>query len=59
LAFVKQKLKDAGVDVIFDGDKAKQLQRLGGRASDLESVSLTTNFLEHHIYEKVDDTQSP
>lgn len=39
LAFVKQKLKDAGVDLHFTGDEAQHLQRLGGRASELESVS--------------------
>ncbi|KXN90467.1 Mitochondrial escape protein 2 [Leucoagaricus sp. SymC.cos] len=38
LAFVRQKLHDAGVDVAFAGDEAKYLERLGGRASDLESM---------------------
>lgn len=38
-AFVKQKLRDAGADIAFTGDESNYLQRLGGRASDLESVS--------------------
>ncbi|KAF5358522.1 hypothetical protein D9756_001759 [Leucocoprinus leucothites] len=38
LAFVKQKLKGAGVDVAFTGDETKYLQILGGRATDLESM---------------------
>ena len=42
LTFVKQKLKDAGLDLRFTGDEAQHLQRLGGRASELESVS-------HHV----------
>ncbi|KAF9452822.1 hypothetical protein P691DRAFT_771933 [Macrolepiota fuliginosa MF-IS2] len=38
LAFVKQKLQDAGVNTSFTGDEVQCLQRLGGRASDLESL---------------------
>lgn len=39
LAFVRQKLGDAGVNVSFTNEEVQCLQRLGGRASDLESVS--------------------
>jgi hypothetical protein len=39
LSFVKQKLKDAGVDQTFTPEQTAYLERLGGRASDLESVS--------------------
>lgn len=38
LSFVKQKLHDAGVDVRFNSEQRTYIQRLGGRASDLESV---------------------
>ena len=39
LSFVKQKLHDNGLDVQFSQSQITHLQRLGGRASDLESVS--------------------
>lgn len=39
LSFVKQKLKDAGIDQTFTAEQTAYLERLGGRASDLESVS--------------------
>lgn len=59
LAFVKQKLKDAGVDLCFTGDDTKHLQRLGGRASELESVSLRVSLPENSsCNEGIDDTQS-
>lgn len=38
LSFVKQKLHDAGVDVRFNSEQRTYIQRLGGRASDLESL---------------------
>ncbi|KIM87636.1 hypothetical protein PILCRDRAFT_815213 [Piloderma croceum F 1598] len=38
LSFVKQKLKDAGVDQTFTAEQTAYLERLGGRASDLESL---------------------
>lgn len=38
LSFVKQKLKDAGVDQIFTSEQTAYVERLGGRAVDLESV---------------------
>ncbi|PIL23760.1 hypothetical protein GSI_13510 [Ganoderma sinense ZZ0214-1] len=38
LAFVKQKLQDSGVDVEFTRDQTSYIERLGGRASDLESL---------------------
>lgn len=38
LSFVKQKLHDADIHVRFDQEETTQLERLGGRASDLESV---------------------
>lgn len=40
LSFVKQKLYDASVDVEICGQEARFIERLGGRASDLESVSI-------------------
>lgn len=39
LSFVKQKLRDSGRDVNISGQETKYVERLGGRASDLESVS--------------------
>lgn len=41
LQFVQQKLHDGGVDVKFTREQTAYLERLGGRASDLESVSLS------------------
>ncbi|KAI1790774.1 exonuclease [Ganoderma leucocontextum] len=38
LTFVKQKLHDSGVDVEFTRDQTSYIERLGGRASDLESL---------------------
>ena len=38
LSFVKQKLTDAGVDQTFTPEQTAYVERLGGRASDLESV---------------------
>ncbi|TFK42802.1 RNA12 protein-domain-containing protein [Crucibulum laeve] len=38
LSFVKQKLHDAGIDVGFTAEETKYVERLGGRASDLESL---------------------
>ncbi|KAI0747869.1 exonuclease [Daedaleopsis nitida] len=38
LSFVKQKLHDNGLDVQFSQSQITHLQRLGGRASDLESL---------------------
>lgn len=39
ISFVKQKLKDADVLVDFTAEQTAYVERLGGRASDLESVS--------------------
>lgn len=39
LKFVQNKLQDAGVDVALNKDQTSYLERVGGRASDLESVS--------------------
>ena len=39
-AIVKQKLHDSGVDINFTQQQLADIERLGGRASDLESVSL-------------------
>lgn len=39
LSFVQQKLKDADADVTFTSETSAYIERLGGRASDLESVS--------------------
>jgi len=36
---MKQKLHDAGIDADFDKEQTASVARLGGRASDLESVS--------------------
>jgi hypothetical protein len=44
LSFVKQKLKDAGIDQTFTTEQTAYLERLGGRASDLESVSCVYFF---------------
>ncbi|KAH9925242.1 RNA12 protein-domain-containing protein [Fomitopsis serialis] len=38
LSFVKQKLQDSGVDARFSKEQVSYIQRLGGRASDLESL---------------------
>ena len=38
LSFVKQKLQDAGIDIGISADDTQYVERLGGRASDLESV---------------------
>ncbi|KAF8163083.1 RNA12 protein-domain-containing protein [Crassisporium funariophilum] len=38
LSFVKQKLHDAGIDIGITGQQTKYVERLGGRASDLESL---------------------
>ncbi|PCH38691.1 hypothetical protein WOLCODRAFT_131000 [Wolfiporia cocos MD-104 SS10] len=37
-SFVKQKLHDAGIDMNFNSEQRSYIQRLGGRASDLESL---------------------
>lgn len=60
LAFVKQKLRDAGVNVSFTGDEVKYLQRLGGRASDLESVRavFVRHLMRSVLTKHIDDTQS-
>ena len=39
LKIVESKLHDAGVDLTFDKEQTAYLERVGGRASDLESVS--------------------
>ena len=46
LSFVKQKLHDGGIDVNFNNEQVSYLQRLGGRASDLESVSFLSSPLK-------------
>ncbi|KIM49011.1 hypothetical protein M413DRAFT_438171 [Hebeloma cylindrosporum] len=38
LLFVKQKLEDAGIDMGISAQDARYVERLGGRASDLESL---------------------
>ncbi|KAH8102922.1 RNA12 protein-domain-containing protein [Cristinia sonorae] len=38
LSFVKQKLHDVDVEVNFTGEQTSYVERLGGRASDLESL---------------------
>ncbi|EIN07712.1 hypothetical protein PUNSTDRAFT_114198 [Punctularia strigosozonata HHB-11173 SS5] len=38
LSYVKQKLNDAGVNIPFSGRETEYVERLGGRASDLESL---------------------
>jgi len=42
LSFVKQKLYDSGIKIDISGEDAKYIERLGGRASDLESVGIFT-----------------
>jgi hypothetical protein len=45
LSFVKQKLGDADINLEYTHAQTEYVERLGGRASDLESVSvLTTAF---------------
>lgn len=39
MSFVKQKLHEADVDVDFTSEQVSYIERLGGRASDLEVVS--------------------
>lgn len=39
LSYVKQKLNDVGLNIPFSGSETQYVERLGGRASDLESVS--------------------
>ena len=48
LSFMRQKLKDAGIDVDFTKEQTASIARLGGRASDLESVR--EHFLHLHSY---------
>ncbi|KAF7974077.1 hypothetical protein HWV62_13499 [Athelia sp. TMB] len=38
LSFVTQKLKDAGIEQSFNAEETAYLERLGGRASDLDSL---------------------
>ncbi|KDQ60596.1 hypothetical protein JAAARDRAFT_67035 [Jaapia argillacea MUCL 33604] len=38
LAFVQQKLNDSGADLTFTAEQVSLLERLGGRASDLENL---------------------
>ncbi|KDR81387.1 hypothetical protein GALMADRAFT_58608 [Galerina marginata CBS 339.88] len=38
LSFVKQKLRDAGIDIGISSQDIQYVERLGGRASDLESL---------------------
>ncbi|GJE86794.1 exonuclease [Phanerochaete sordida] len=38
LSFVKQKLHDAGVEIDFQPEQVSYIERLGGRAADLESL---------------------
>ncbi|RXW24136.1 hypothetical protein EST38_g1699 [Candolleomyces aberdarensis] len=38
LSFMKQKLSDAGIDIDFTKEQTASVARLGGRASDLESL---------------------
>jgi RNA12 protein len=47
LSFVKQKLRDNGVELDYSKEQVDQVKKLGGRASDLEIVK----FLEqnHHL----------
>ena len=39
LSLVKEKLHSANIDVDFSRDETEHVERLGGRAEDLESVS--------------------
>lgn len=48
MSFVKQKLHDSGVDINFSQQQLAYIDRLGGRASDLESVSPS---LSHYVPE--------
>lgn len=43
LSFVRQKLQESEVNVKFNKEQIAYIQRLGGRASDLESVRSLPN----------------
>jgi hypothetical protein len=44
LSYVKQKLHDTGIDVEFTPEQVSYIQRLGGRANDLEVVSIRDRY---------------
>lgn len=44
LSLVKEKLHSANIDVDFSRDETEHVERLGGRAEDLESVSGTLKW---------------
>lgn len=48
LSFVKQKLQDAGINLDFSQEQVAYIDRLGGRASDLESVSISNQSCSEH-----------
>lgn len=43
LSLVKQKLQEAQVEIEFGHEETSYVERLGGRAEDLESVSPTSS----------------
>ena len=44
LQFVQHKLQTSGIDVQFNKEQTAYLERLGGRASDLDSVRIPRDF---------------
>jgi AAA+ ATPase superfamily predicted ATPase len=48
LSFVEQKLKDADANVTFTKETKAYVERLGGRASDLETVRPVHSRIEIH-----------
>lgn len=48
LLYLKQKLQSNGMNIEFTREQAAHVERLGGRASDLELVSMTGHGDERH-----------
>jgi hypothetical protein len=45
LAFVKRKLEDADIDLEYTREQVASVERLGGRATDLENVGIRVLYL--------------
>lgn len=56
LSFLKQRMNEASIDVAFSQKESELVERLGGRASDLESVSQCSHST--HFYPKMTKHQS-
>lgn len=46
---MRQKLRDADIDVDFTPEQTSYVERLGGRASDLESVRIDSSKVSRHF----------